>query len=103
MMHGHKEKEGSEVVKLVSQVLSSDINIGYEDIVNVIVTGVNGKPVRNLKTLVKIVEDCKDEYLKVELDQSVNLVLNTKEAKSQPRKFLQTHCIPHPRSIDLRA
>lgn len=102
MMHGHKEKKDDEVV-VVSQVLSSDINIGYEDIVNVIVTGVNGKPVRNLKTLVKIVEDCKDEYLKVELDQSVNLVLNTKEAKKSTKEILQTHCIPHPRSIDLRA
>ena len=102
MMHGHKEKEDDQVV-VVSQVLSSDINIGYEDIVNVIVTGVNGKPVRNLKTLVKIVEECKDEYLKVELDQSLNLVLNTKEAKKSTKDILQTHCIPHPRSIDLRA
>jgi S1-C subfamily serine protease len=102
MMHGHKEKEDDQVV-VVSQVLSSDINIGYEDIVNVIVTGVNGKPVRNLKTLVKIVEECKDEYLKVELDQSLNLVLNAKEAKKSTKDILQTHCIPHPRSIDLRA
>jgi hypothetical protein len=42
MMHEHKEEPDDQVV-VVSQVLSSDINTGYEDIVNVIVTGVNGQ------------------------------------------------------------
>jgi len=101
MMHGHKEQVEDEVV-VVSQVLSSDINIGYEDIVNTIVTGVNGNPVRNLRTLMKIIEECKDEYLKIELDQSVQIVLSTKEAKKSTKDILQTHCIPHPRSVDLR-
>ena len=101
MMHGHKEQAEDEVV-VVSQVLSSDINIGYEDIVNTIVTGVNGTPIRNLRTLMKIIEECKDEYLKIELDQSVQIVLSTKEAKKSTKDILQTHCIPHPRSVDLR-
>jgi hypothetical protein len=30
-----------------------------------------GKPVRNLKTLVKTVEQCKEEYLKIELNESL--------------------------------
>lgn len=49
-------------------MFNSDINIGYEDIVNVVVCGVNGKFVRNLCEFVKIVEGCKYEYLKIEFD-----------------------------------
>ena len=97
MMHGHKEKADDQVV-VVSQVLSSDINIGYEDIVNVIVTGVNGRPINNLRSLVKIIEECKDEYLKIELDQSMQLVLAQKEAKKSTKDILATHCIPNPKS-----
>ena len=101
MMHEHKEEPDDQVV-VVSQVLSSDINTGYEDIVNVIVTGVNGKPVRNLKSLVKTVEQCKEEYLKIELNESLLIVLNTKEAKKSTKDILDTHCISSPRSVDLR-
>ena len=101
MMHEHKEEPDDQVV-VVSQVLSSDINTGYEDIVNVIVTGVNGKPVRNLKSLVKTVEQCKEEYLKIELNESLSIVLNTKEAKKSTKDILDTHCISSPRSVDLR-
>ena len=100
MMHEHKEQPGDQVV-VVSQVLSADINIGYEDIVNIIVTGVNGKPVRNLKSLVDMVEKCNDEYLKLELDQNQLVVLNTKEAKKSTAAILKTHCIPQSRSVDL--
>ena len=101
MMHGHKEKPDDQVV-VVSQVLNSDINIGYEDIVNVVVCGVNGKSVRNLRELVKIVEGCKHEYLKIELDQSIQIVLETKAAKKSTKEILHTHCIPNASSVDLR-
>ena len=79
----------------------SDINIGYEDIVNTqvriisllqlcLISGVqfllpvgyeyllffvpmqvlafNGKPVKNLKSLAEMVENCDDEYLKFDLE-----------------------------------
>ena len=55
---------------------------------------VNGKSVRNLRELVKIVEGCKHEYLKIELDQSIQIVLETKAAKKSTKEILHTHCIP---------
>ena len=50
------------------QVLASEVNIGYEDIVNTQVRQVNGKPVRNLSDLTKKIESCKDQYLKFDLE-----------------------------------
>ena len=53
---------------LFCQVLASEVNIGYEDIVNTQVRQVNGKAVRNLSDLTKQIESCKDEYLKFDLE-----------------------------------
>ncbi|RYQ85445.1 hypothetical protein Ahy_B10g105010 isoform A [Arachis hypogaea] len=53
-----------EQLLVVSQVLVSDINIGYEEIVNTQVLAFNGKPVKNLKSLATMVENCDDEFLK---------------------------------------
>ena len=100
MMHEHKEEVGDQVV-VVSQVLSADINIGYEDIVNIIVTGVNGNPVRNLKSLVDMIETCKDEYLELQLDQNQLVVLDYKEALKSTAAILETHCISEAKSVDL--
>lgn len=50
------------------QVLASDVNIGYEEIVNTQVHKVNGKAVKNLSDLTKQIENCRDEYLRFDLE-----------------------------------
>ncbi|KAM6549897.1 hypothetical protein CsatB_021573 [Cannabis sativa] len=84
------------------QVLVADINIGYEDIVNTQILKFNGKPVRNLKTLANMVESCKDEYLKFELEYDQIVVLQTKTAREATLDILATHCIPSAMSDDLK-
>uniref|UniRef100_A0A803QLZ1 Serine protease n=1 Tax=Cannabis sativa TaxID=3483 RepID=A0A803QLZ1_CANSA len=91
-----------EQVVVVSQVLVADINIGYEDIVNTQILKFNGKPVRNLKTLANMVESCKDEYLKFELEYDQIVVLQTKTAREATLDILATHCIPSAMSDDLK-
>ncbi|XP_048535912.1 protease Do-like 9 isoform X2 [Triticum urartu] len=66
-LHSMAESPDEQLV-VVSQVLVADINIGYEDIVNTQVLAVNGHPVKNLKDLVTTVENCKDEFLKFDLE-----------------------------------
>ena len=85
MMHDMVKEPGQNVV-VVSQVLAADINIGYEEIVNTMVKGFNGKPVNNLKQLAKMVEACKEEYLRFELDHEILVVLKTKDALKETRK-----------------
>ena len=50
------------------QVLASDVNIGYEEIVNTQVHQVNGKPVKNLSDLTRQIEGCQDQYLRFDLE-----------------------------------
>ncbi|XP_010528270.1 PREDICTED: protease Do-like 9 [Tarenaya hassleriana] len=91
-----------EQLVVVSQVLVSDINIGYEEIVNTQVLAFNGKPVKNLKSLAEMVENCNDEYMKFELEYEQIVVLQTKTAKDATLDVLTTHCIPSAMSDDLK-
>ena len=67
LMHGQVQVEEEEVVVL-SQVLVADVNIGYEDTQNHPLIKCNGTEVRNLRQLVRLVEGCRDQYLRFELD-----------------------------------
>ncbi|KQK01963.1 protease Do-like 9 isoform X2 [Brachypodium distachyon] len=100
-LHAMAESPDEQLV-VVSQVLVADINIGYEEIVNTQVLAVNGQPVKNLKNLVTMVENCKDEFLKFDLEYDQIVVLKTKTAKAATKDILTTHCIPSAMSDDLK-
>lgn len=101
-LHAMAESPDEQLV-VVSQVLVADINIGYEEIVNTQVLAFNGQPVKNLKNLVTMVENCKDEFLKFDLEYDQIVVLETKTAKAATQDILTTHCIPSAMSDDLKA
>ncbi|RLN08907.1 protease Do-like 9 [Panicum miliaceum] len=101
-LHAMAESPDEQLV-VVSQVLVADINIGYEEIVNTQVLAFNGQPVKNLKNLVTMVENCKDEFLKFDLEYDQIVVLETKTAKAATQDILTTHCIPSAMSEDLKA
>ncbi|XP_072994722.1 protease Do-like 9 isoform X2 [Typha latifolia] len=84
------------------QVLVSDINIGYEDIVNTQVLAFNGKPVKNLKSLATMVEKCNEEFLQFNLEYQLIVVLQTETAKAATQDILTLHCIPSAMSDDLK-
>ncbi|CAM6105357.1 unnamed protein product [Calypogeia fissa] len=101
LLHSMAQTEEEQLV-VVSQVLVSDINIGYEDIVNTQILAFNGTPVRNLKHLVKMVENCEDQFLRFDLEYQQIVVLETKTAKAATVDILATHCIPSAVSDDLK-
>ncbi|XP_015061554.1 protease Do-like 9 [Solanum pennellii] len=101
LLHEFRQSPDEQIV-VVSQVLVADINIGYEEIVNTQVLSFNGEPVKNLKSLASMVEKCKDEFLKFDLEYQQVVVLQTKTAKSATSDILTTHCIPSAMSEDLR-
>ncbi|CAK9161302.1 unnamed protein product [Ilex paraguariensis] len=62
----------------------------------------NGKPVKNLKSLVSMVEACDKEYLKFDLEYQQIAVLKTESTKAATLGILSTHCIPSAISDDLK-
>ena len=101
LMYDQVTDKGQNVV-VVAHVLSAPINIGYEDIVNTVVNGFNGKPVSNLKQLADMCDGCKDPFMRFELDHNLLVVLKTKEAHGATQDILKTHCIPSAKSQDLK-
>ncbi|KAK5817840.1 hypothetical protein PVK06_022768 [Gossypium arboreum] len=102
LFHATPQSPDEQLV-VVSQVLVSDINIRYEDIVNAQVFALNGKPVTNIRRLAEMVENCDDEFLKLDLEYEQTVVLRTKTAKATTPDILATHCIPSAMSADLKA
>ncbi|TMW94423.1 protease Do-like 9 [Solanum pennellii] len=101
LLHAMAQSIDEQLV-VVSQVLVADINIGYEELVNTQVIAFNGKPVKNLKSLAKMVEACKEEYMKFDLDYNQIVVLQTTNAKAATSDILAMHCIPSAMSDDLK-
>uniref|UniRef100_A0A1S3XDE6 Protease Do-like 9 n=1 Tax=Nicotiana tabacum TaxID=4097 RepID=A0A1S3XDE6_TOBAC len=95
LLHAMAQSIDEQLV-VVSQVLVADINIGYEELVNTQVLAFNGKPIKNLKSLANMVEACKKEYMKFDLDYD-----QTKNAKAATSDILAMHCIPSAMSDDL--
>jgi PDZ domain len=60
------------------QVLASEINVGYEEIVNTQVNALNGHAINNLSDLVEAVESSREKYLKFDLEYNQTIVLETK-------------------------
>ncbi|XP_075100730.1 protease Do-like 9 [Nicotiana tabacum] len=100
LLHAMAQSIDEQLV-VVSQVLVADINIGYEELVNTQVLAFNGKPIKNLKSLANMVEACKEEYMKFDLDYDQIVVLQTKNAKAATSDILAMHCIPSAMSDDL--
>ena len=67
------------------------------------VFAVNGKKLNKLKDLVDIVDSCKSEYLKFELEYDATVIIDTKVARAATKDIMTTHCIAFDRSTDLRS
>ncbi|CAM6022745.1 unnamed protein product [Sphagnum balticum] len=98
--HGLAEFDDQQLI-VVSQVLANDINIGYEEITNILVQEFNGVKIRNLRHLAQLVDSCTDAFMQFELDYSSLVVLETKAAKAVTPHILEDNCIPSDRSQDL--
>eukprot|EP00877_Chromochloris_zofingiensis_P004183 jgi/Chrzof1/13766/Cz08g11120.t1 len=100
MMHAMAERPDQQVIVL-SQVLASEVNIGYEEILNTQVVALNGEKIQNMHHLVKLVDACTSEYLHFDLDYNQKVVLSAANAKAATKEILAMHCIASDRSADL--
>lgn len=102
LLHSMAQTEDEQLV-VVSQVLVADINIGYEDIVNTQVISFNGTLIKNLKHLAHMVDNCRETFLKFNLEYQQMVVLETEKAKEASLEILAIHCIPSAMSEDLKS
>ena len=92
----------NEVPINLINVLSHDINNGYHDMKNIIITEVNDKKVYNLKELIKIIEsDSESKYVEFKTKQNKIIVLNKEKAENAKAEIMDIYSVPADRSVDL--
>ncbi|CAH2069942.1 unnamed protein product [Thlaspi arvense] len=97
-----KPKKAGEQIVIISQVLLNDITAEYRDFKEFQVKKVNGVEVLNLRHLSELVEECRAEELRLELENEKVIVVNYKSAKEATTLMLEHHGIRSAMSKDLK-
>ncbi|KAI3696877.1 hypothetical protein L6452_29470 [Arctium lappa] len=63
----------SRATSHAAYVLMDDINVGYERLADLQVKKVNNIEINNLKHMCQLVEECKEERLRLDLDLHLDL------------------------------
>lgn len=98
--HGLRTPARSEVV-LLQKVLADEVNRGYHDLDNLIVERVQGKKIRSLGELIKLVEEGKEPFVRFESAHHT-LVIDREQALARREEILERFGVPADRSRDLR-
>ncbi len=95
-------REGEEVV-IISKVLPSNINNGYQEFVNDRIVAVNGREILNLVELIKLVEsDPQEPFIVFKTESGRIIALDRELAKQEHRNILKSYHIASDRSVDLK-
>ena len=91
----------SEVVVL-QKVLADRVNQGYHDVEMLVVDQVQGRNIRNLKELIRIVESAKDEFVRFQGSDGQMIVLERASVEKRNRGILRRYGVPFDRSANLQ-
>lgn len=89
-----------EIVVLL-EILPDDVNIGYHDIRNEIISKVNGKSFESFKDFIGLLEENKDAYTEIETEQKIKISLPSQEASTVTPTILERNNIPRQYSDDV--
>jgi len=96
-----QEEDKSEVVVLL-KVLASDMSRGDNDFAMWPIDKINGEPFKNFKEFYKKMEAVKSDYIVLEDNDGVKVIIDRKEAQTKQSTILNKYNIEFDRSIDLR-
>jgi S1-C subfamily serine protease len=95
------DRKGEEVV-IITKILPSNINNGYQEFVNDRIIEVNGQKILNLVELIKIIEgDPEDPFVVLKTESGRIIGLDRDEAQKEHRNILRSYRIASDRSADL--
>ena len=101
---GLRTRNRHEVV-LLQKVLAGRVNQGYHDCENLVVEAVDGKTVKSLAHLVKLVEADREGggYITLGGNDGTRIVLDREQVEKSGKRLLRKFGVPADRSCDLRA
>jgi S1-C subfamily serine protease len=96
-------REKNEQIVIIMDVLSDEVNVGYEYFYYEIVSRVNGKKIARIEDVIDAVKDNREAYHVIETDMGDKIILDRKKARSAKNRILKTYDIKYDRSKDLRS
>ena len=87
---------------ILSQVLPDVVNIGYQELRNMVVKKVNGKRVVNLESMVEALQNSQTGFHRVEFlpgSERVQIVLPVQELVSADERIMKNFQIPRLQSL----
>lgn len=88
-------------IVFLSQVFPTTNTLGYEDLENLVVSKVNGTPIKSLDDLVKAVSEPSAGFLKIEFDDDPPMiVLDPTEAKKADEQVRKEYGVPELKNLD---
>ena len=99
---GELSQEGEEVV-IITKVLASNLNNGYDDLIDSRIVAVNGKSIRNLQDLIRNVEtDIENPFVVFMTEGNQTIALDRIKSEAAHGDILSTYRIADDRSSDLK-
>ncbi len=89
-------------VVLLQKVLADRVSQGYHEMESLVVVRVQGKRIRSLSELIRIVKAAKGPFLRFDFDDRRSIILDRKLAAQRHEGVLKRFGIPHDCSEDLR-
>lgn len=96
-----QEEDKSEVVVLL-KVLASDVSRGDNDFAMWPIDKINGETFKNFKEFYQKMEEAKGQYIVLEDEDNVKVIIDKEEAQKKQRTILKKYNIEFDKSIDLR-
>ena len=82
-------------IVFLSQILPTPNTLGYENLEHLVVTKVNGVPIKSLDDLAKAAKSTKDGYLKIEFDEDPSFIyLDASDNEKSRTQLMQDYGIP---------
>jgi S1-C subfamily serine protease len=100
--NGEPTDERRQVIVLI-KVLADEINIGYHDHTDRVITSVNGIKISTMEDLVKAFEEHDGKYHIIEDEKGFKLVLEREKVVKNRTQILKKYRIEYDRSKDLRS
>jgi len=91
----------SEVV-ILQKVLADRVNQGYHDVEMLMIEQVQGKNIRHLSDLIRIVESAKGKFIRFQSPDGQIIVLEREQVEQSNRGILRRYGVPSDRSENLR-
>lgn len=98
--YGVRTSRSQEIVVL-QKVLADQVNRGYHDMESVRILRAQGKRLRNMRDLVRIVDGTRKEFVVFEASDRSRIVLERKSVSTRSNAILKRYGVPKRRSADL--